>query len=602
MTIRERSYSLGLPQFRRGLVFAEIDHRAEATMRQLVVMFLLITPRAQAGVVADYLDAYFEMFPSRATEAGMHDLDGALEDFSPAKLSSWIEYNSGMAGKLRAALSDPALDFEDRLDAELLLREVELQLFDLDGSRRSERDPLFWTGVASQAAVFLLVREERPRSERLVSVASRVEQIPRLTAQAEDALAAAELDQIAPEHCRLAARQARASALFYGQGLASAITLEDDPALRQRLEKAGEVADGALQELARFLEELAEKVTGSPRLGTDYQRRFEIVNGMETPTGEVLARAEADLEAKIREAADFGRRVWSEVMTTAEPPVEDKELLAALFRRVSEDRAGSTEEFIADYRALVEESVGFVRQRGIITLPEPLTLLVDRSPDFFIGQAVGGVYPAGPFAPSEAKTLLFLPTPPKGASEEELAAFFRDFNHHFNVMITPHELIPGHYLQLKWAARHPRKVRALFGDGVYIEGWGTFSERLMLDLGWGGPLDRLAHLKKQLENIARIIVDIRVHTQDMGREEVLRFVQSEALQDEQFAENMWWRSLTSAPQLTSYHLGFQQVYGLYEEVQAAQGEKFRLKAFMDGMMALGPVPVRYYRERLLKAP
>ncbi|MCH7728848.1 MAG: hypothetical protein IH991_20535, partial [Planctomycetes bacterium] len=42
-------------------------------------------------------------------------------------------------------------------------------------------------------------------------------------------------------------------------------------------------------------------------------------------------------------------------------------------------------------------------------------------------------------------------------------------------------------------ARHPRKVRALFGDGVYIEGWGTFCERLMLDLGWGGPLDRLAH-------------------------------------------------------------------------------------------------------------
>jgi uncharacterized protein (DUF885 family) len=38
-------------------------------------------------------------------------------------------------------------------------------------------------------------------------------------------------------------------------------------------------------------------------------------------------------------------------------------------------------------------------------------------------------------------------------------------------MITPHEMIPGHYLQLKLAARHPSKVRALFGDGIYIEGW-----------------------------------------------------------------------------------------------------------------------------------
>ena len=166
-------------------------------------------------------------------------------------------------------------------------------------------------------------------------------------------------------------------------------------------------------------------------------------------------------------------------------------------------------------------------------------------------------------------------------------------------MITPHELIPGHYLQLKWAARHPRKVRALFGDGVYIEGWGTFSERLMLDEGWGGSLDRLAHLKKQLENIARTIVDIRVHTQNMSREEVVRFVQEEALQDAQFAENMWWRALTSAPQLTSYHLGYRQVHDLYEDVRSFEAERFELKVFMDGMMDLGPVPVRYYRERFL---
>lgn len=90
-------------------------------------------------------------------------------------------------------------------------------------------------------------------------------------------------------------------------------------------------------------------------------------------------------------------------------------------------------------------------------------------------------------------------------------------------MITPHEIFPGHALQLNQAARHPRKVRVLFADGVYVEGLGTFCERLMLDLGWGEPLSRLAHLKKQLENIARTIVDIRVHARGMTREEVRRF-------------------------------------------------------------------------------
>jgi len=166
-------------------------------------------------------------------------------------------------------------------------------------------------------------------------------------------------------------------------------------------------------------------------------------------------------------------------------------------------------------------------------------------------------------------------------------------------MITPHELIPGHYLQLKFAAQQPRKVRALFGDGVYIEGWGTFAERLMLDMGWGEPLDRMAHLKKQLENIARTIVDIRVHTQGMSRDEVLAFVQSEALQDEQFAANMWRRAITSAPQLTFYHLGYSEVWTLYEDVRQVRGEEFDLRTFMDGMMELGPVAVRHYRQRML---
>jgi uncharacterized protein (DUF885 family) len=85
----------------------------------------------------------------------------------------------------------------------------------------------------------------------------------------------------------------------------------------------------------------------------------------------------------------------------------------------------------------------------------------------------------------------------------------------------------------------------------------------------------------------------------MSRDEVLRFVQEEALQNEQFAANMWRRSITSAPQLTFYFLGYREVWGLYEDVRAARGELFDLKTFMDGMMELGPVPVARYRERML---
>ena len=122
----------------------------------------------------------------------------------------------------------------------------------------------------------------------------------------------------------------------------------------------------------------------------------------------------------------------------------------------------------------------------------------------------------------------------------------------------------------------------------------------MLDLGWGGPLERVAHLKKQMENIARTIVDIRVHTKGMTRGEVVRFVTEEALQGPQLASNMWTRSITSAPQITFYYLGYTAVRQLYDDVRAARGAAFRLRGFTDELMAIGPVPIEEVRKAMLR--
>jgi uncharacterized protein (DUF885 family) len=96
-------------------------------------------------------------------------------------------------------------------------------------------------------------------------------------------------------------------------------------------------------------------------------------------------------------------------------------------------------------------------------------------------------------------------------------------------------------------------------------------------------------LKKQLENIARTIVDIRVHTQNMSREEMIRFAKEDALQDDQFASNMWTRTITSSPQITTYYLGYAKVREVYETARQRHGTAFDLHNFMDGMMKDGPV-------------
>jgi len=551
------------------------------------------THSALGGVADAYLSAYFEMFPTRATQAGNHGFDSKLEDFSAEKLARWVEINQAERDRLTKLIRNPDLPFDDRLDVEALLAQVERELHEQTVLRRPQRDPLYWSEVIANAAVFLLVRDDLPPTERQQRVRARAALLPAFARRCSETLAHAKSDEVAPELCKIAVGQLRATATFYREGFAQAVG--DNPEARDE----GANVTRAISELADNIEKLSQSATGSPRLGREYATTFRLGTRINEPVADVLKRATADLAAKRTEAANFGRKVWRELMNDKEPPTDDPILLRQLFERVAEDRDTNEGAYASRWKADVIEIEKFVRTKRIMTLPDPLTLVVDRAPAYFVGQSFGGVYPAGPYSP-DAKTILFLPVPPSNATAEERDAFFRDFNRPFSRMIVPHELIPGHYVQLKYAAQHPHKVRAIFPDPVYVEGWGTFCERLLLDQGWGGALPRLAHLKKQLENIARTIVDIRVHTGNMSREEMVRFVKEEALQGDQLANNMWTRTLTSSPQITTYYLGYAKVTEVYHAARTAEGDKFDLCRFMDGMMELGPVRLEHYLERVGK--
>jgi hypothetical protein len=561
---------------------------------------LLVASLAASPVpdlVSSYLEVTFETFPTRATETGRHDRDAELEDLSPERRARFHAANHAFLARVKEALTRSLSD-DDRLDADVLLRQIRLTIHEGEVLRLPDRDPLFWTSIAANATVSLLLRDDLPLARRLASAASRVEKIPRLAAQAKAALGATSPSYFAPEHCRLGASQARATAEFYRTGLADAAEGEG-AAEGPRLSTAGVRAAAALEDLAELLDAIGRRATLSPRLGPiDYPDRFALVTGSGEPVANVLARAEHALFLRRAEAAAYGREVWPSLIG-GDAPADDCVLLARLFARVAEDRARTIEEFLDDARSLIGPLEAFVRKKELVTLPDPLTLLVGRSPSYFLGQSVGGVHPSGPYAP-EAKTLFLLPTPGDGASAAEAEAFFRDFNRHFLTMITAHELLPGHYVQMKRAARLPGKVRSVFANGVFVEGWGTFCERLMLDAGWGGPLDRLAHLKKRMENAARAIADIRIHTAGMTREEMVRLFREEALQDEQFAANAWTRSLTSAPQLTTYFLGEEAISALVAEARARRGASFSLRELMDAILDVGPVTVPEIRAAVLK--
>lgn len=557
----------------------------------------------QVDLPARYLESYLALFPSRATAAGDHRSDRRLEDLSEKRLLGWLSYNKNAAREMEALLRRSDLTPDQRIDYQVLLRQARRVVFELDVQKRHLHDPLFWTAMFSDAATYLLMREDRPLDQRLFDLAERIALLPNLVRAAHASLYHGDPKRRAPEHFERAIGQTKALAAFYRDGFARpANDLPPGPdreRLRAQLPKVGARAAAALDSFAEDLVALEADAKGDFRIA-GYPQLFRVVTGLDESLDRVLMRAEMALDLERAEAARHCRQHWAKMLGSVEQPQGDDEVVRLCFERIARDRAASVDEFVADYQRLVVEAKTFVEKHRLMTLPPKLEVSVDRSPAFFGGAAFGGISPPGPFSP-DGPSLLRLPTPPADADPERLAGFFRDFNHAFNVMITPHETVPGHAAQMTLAAHGPSRLRAIFADGVYVEGWGTFSERLMLDAGWGDELARTAHLKKQLENIARVIVDIRVHTRGMTREQVIELVRGKAHQDEQFALNMWQRTQTSAPQITTYWLGYQAIQQLYHDVRAARG-KIEVREFTDTMMSLGPVPIRHYRDLFFPPP
>jgi len=246
----------------------------------LVLAACLASPVAVPTLVETYIERYFRTFPTRATEAGRHDLDTELPDLSAARIAVWLRFNQETRASLQAALAG-AVASEDRLDAHVLLAQIEREIHDLHVLQRPRRDPLYWTSLIASATVFLLARDDRPLALRLTGACARARLLPRLAAQARQALGGTPVDRIAREPARIAAAQARASAAFYRDGFptAGAGTAATDVATPRR---DGETAAKGLDELAAFLEALAARATGTPRLGADLPRRSGSAPGSRT--------------------------------------------------------------------------------------------------------------------------------------------------------------------------------------------------------------------------------------------------------------------------------------------------------------------------------
>lgn len=91
-----------------------------------------------------------------------------------------------------------------------------------------------------------------------------------------------------------------------------------------------------------------------------------------------------------------------------------------------------------------------------------------------------------------------------------------------------HETIPGHYTQLVHSNKSSGLIKSLLHNGAMIEGWAVYSERMMLEQGWGeqAPEMWLMYGKSNLRVVTNAIMDYAVHVLNMTEQEAMDMMQS----------------------------------------------------------------------------
>jgi uncharacterized protein (DUF885 family) len=137
-------------------------------------------------------------------------------------------------------------------------------------------------------------------------------------------------------------------------------------------------------------------------------------------------------------------------------------------------------------------------------------------------------------------------------------------------------------------------------SSAMVEGWAHYCEHMMIETGFErqDPAVRLGQLAESLVRIARLIVAIRLHADDMSVEQGVRFFREEAFVEESTARREAERG-TFDPGYAVYTLGKLMLLKLREDYKAQAGDAFSLRSFHDTLLSNGVATIPVHRQLLL---
>lgn len=560
-------------------------------------------PAAAEQVAAEGFAAFSEQFieglwqqsPTWALYSGYHKYDGILQVPNDTARSAYLAFVKAELNKLQS-FDKAQLSPNELIDYRLIENLLQRGAWEIEVFKSWQWNPSSYNVSGGFAQI--INEDFAPLDDRLRSFLARMENVPAYYLAAQ-----ANISNPTLEHTQLAVMQNKGAFSVFSDELLekvsrSGLTDQEKQLFKQRFEQS----TTAINQHISWLEDLESKLVKSGaksfRIGEElYEQKFafDIQAGM---SGKALYEKAMDDKARVQgEMAKITDKLWSKYFDTPQPKqsnVAIKQLIDHLSaKHVQRDN------FVAEVRAQIPELVKFVNDKDLITLDPSKPLVVRETPEYMRGFAGASISAPGPY--EKSSNTYYNVTPLDGMSDEQAESYLREYNHWILQVLNIHEAIPGHYTQLVYSNESPSMIKSLFGNGAMVEGWAVYTERMMLEEGYGNfePEMWLMYYKWNLRVIANTILDYSIQVKGMTEAEAIELMTQEAFQQQAEAEGKWRRATLSQVQLTSYYSGYREIYDFREELKGMQGEAFDLKAFHEKFLSYGSAPVKYVRELML---
>jgi uncharacterized protein (DUF885 family) len=533
--------------------------------------------------VDDLLGYLHETHPTHATLDGVHTHDDLLEDVSRHAIESEAHALAGYLRRLDEIHRDALTDVE-RLEQRMLVDHLQARTFELEVVRTWERNPQHYADLIAASLAGQTLFSHAPASERARRVLSKLRQTPRLIQAARD-----NIKDPPGIFVKVGIETMRGAQRFIDDELPRAFADVDDLHLLGDLADAQTEASHAVASYVQYLEtEIAPKARASFRLGREkFERKLRLDEGLAIPVDRLLAIAEREL------------KTTQEAFKSLAGRINGGDPLEAWARTKAKHPAPG--ELVRTGREQLDELATFLQRQSVITIPEGEQIVVAPTPEFY-RWSFASMWTPGPFESKPTRAYYYLTDIDPSWTAERQDEHLRDYNIPTLWSISIHEVYPGHFLHYQHLRRVESKARKsiMFAPASFVEGWAHYCEQMMIEAGFGRNDYgiQLGQLAESLIRLARFIVCIKLHAEDMSVEQGVRFFREEAYMEESSARREAERG-TFDPTYLVYTVGKLMLLKLRQDCKQQQGKAFSLRSFHDTLLGQGTAPFWLHRRLML---